>query len=85
MFSEQLQQLCIHVIASLIEPILTLFQVKIELLWFDAMKLMQPTLDITPETLDPVDVMCATHELVRSVLYYLSELHESRSLLRKYP
>src|SRR4051812_38573235 len=68
MFSEQLQQLCIQIIASLIEPILALFQVQVELLRFDALKLMQPTPGIAPEALDPVDVMCAAHELVSAMV-----------------
>ena len=68
MFSEQLQQLCIQVIASLIEPILALFQVQVELLRGDAVELMQPRLGVAPEALDAVDVMCAAHELVSAMV-----------------
>ena len=68
MFSEQLQQLCVQIFAPQIEPILALFQVQIELLRGDAVELMQPTLSITPEALDAVDVVRTSDELVGPVV-----------------
>ena len=68
MFSEQLQQLSIQIIAPLIKPILALFQVQVELLRGDAVKLMQPTLGITPEALDAINVCRAAHELISPVV-----------------
>ncbi len=52
----------------MIKSILALFQVQVELLRGDAMELLKPMFSITPEALDAVDMMRATHELVAPVI-----------------
>ncbi len=52
----------------MIEPKLALFQVQVEGCRRDAVELLEPSLGETPKALNPIEVICALHKLVLTMM-----------------
>ncbi len=51
----------------MIESVLTLFEMQVEFVGRDAMKLLQAMFGITPERLNAVDMLCASGKFIRAM------------------
>jgi hypothetical protein len=69
MFSQQLWQLIIQVRVSHVEVTLTFFQVQVERLRGNPMKLLQAMFSKAPEALNAVDMMRASGKFILSIAH----------------